>query len=89
MPVSWGKVPTLTSASAIRSCGGLINSKCLSWGKIILSAWLRGPEDPYPKYEEAGCTLQVQVRAPLRPAPTGNANLGRITRECSTRFPME
>ena len=29
-------------------------SKCLSWFAIILSAWLRGPDELYPQYEGAG-----------------------------------
>ena len=42
------------------------SSKCLSWweGSEALSE------------EKAGYSLQVQVRAPLRPAPAGNANPG-------------
>ena len=35
----------------------------------------QGPEELFPKNEEAGWTLQVQVRAPLRPAPAGNARI--------------
>ena len=51
--------------------------KCLSWWEIILSVYLaHGPEEFYPKHEEAVCTLQGQVHAPLRPAPAGNANPG-------------
>ena len=73
-------------------------SKCLSWWEIILSVYLaQGPEELYPKHEEAGSTLQGQVRAPLRPGPAGNTNSGpgiislvrRVTSKCTDWFPME
>ena len=35
----------------------------------------QGPDELHPNNEEAGCTLQVQVRAPLRTAPAGNARI--------------
>ena len=71
-------------------------SKCLSWWEIIVCL-AQGPEELYPKHEDAGCTLQGQVRAPLRPAPAGNANPGpgiislarRVTSKCTDWFPME
>ena len=43
------------------------SSKCLSWWEVPGSGAL--------SEEEAGCSLQVQVRVLyLRPAPAGNAN---------------
>ena len=64
MAMSWGKVTTLTSDPAYpgilfpepfgpgRGLGEVLkNSKCLSWWKIILSAWaggqLRGSDELY------------------------------------------
>ena len=64
-------------------------SKCLGWGKILLSAlaggkclsWWEVPGSGGLFEEEAGCSLQVQARAPLRPAPAGNANQDRMAQE--------
>ena len=65
MPMPWGWLRKV-----------LKNSKCLGWRKMIQSVWLRGPEEHYPQYEKAGYILQEHVRAPLRAAHAGHANLG-------------
>ena len=49
------------------------SSKSLSWWEV---PGYRGLSE-----EGAGCSLQVQVRAPLRPAPAGNANQDRMAQE--------